>query len=138
MRLQRFVHNSITLIPALPARVWTPGKQGVGAGMERSASGVPSAWATRWDRTLEIVVRLMESEWPAFEALLDWAQAGNSFAWRPDTAAGTSYTCYLLSPSPDELVRPTRGDFPGTLEITIVIARTDGAAIDEDFFPVSG
>lgn len=134
MKTEKVIYNSITLAFKLPARPWVPGTVGVGAGIDWSAAGVPSAWVTRRDRTLQINQRLLESEWPAFRAFLEWAQSGGTFAWHPDATAGTSYTCYLLSPTIDEEVRPQRGQYFGEMEVSFTIRRTDGAAIDEVYY----
>src|SRR5690606_28375521 len=118
----------------LPARDWQPGTMGVGAGLEFSAAGVPSAWVTRRDRTLRVTQRFTEDQWPDVRAWLEHAQAGGTFSWFPDSTGGTSYTCYLVAPTPDEDVRPARMDYFGGMEITYTIRRTDGQAIDEEFY----
>lgn len=134
-RLQKIVYDGTTLAFTLPCRPWVPGSVGVGAGVEWAAAGVPAAWVTRRDRTLTMVQRITEAEWAPFRAFLDWAQEGGTFAWYPDASSGTNHTCYLLSPTIDEDVRPQHGDFPGDLETPpFTIRRTDGAAIDVAFF----
>lgn len=135
MRLQRVTYGATSLTFGLPARPWTPGTRGVGAGAETSAAGIPSTWVTRRERTLQIVQRFTEGQWPAVRAFLDHAQVGGTFAWFPDSTVGTSHTCYLVSPTIDEDVRPTRGEYFGSMEILLTIRRTDGAAIDEGYFP---
>lgn len=136
MRTQLITYGSgpTSLTFTLPARTWVPGTVGVGAGMETSAAGVPSAWITRRDRTLTITQRFTEDEWPDVRAWLEHAQNGGTFVWWPDSSGGTSHTCYLVSPTPDEEVVPQRTEYFGGMEITFKIRRTDGAAIDEVFF----
>lgn len=134
MRFPKIVYNSITLTFSLAAQPWLPATRGVGAGVESGASGVPSAWKTRREYALEIVQRITEAEWPGYLAFLEWAQDGNAFAWYPDAGAGTSHTCYLVSPTIDEYVRPDRDTYPGDMVVKFTIRRTDGALIDEDFF----
>lgn len=135
MRVQKIVYNAITITFTIPCRPWTHGTVGIGAGMKTAASGVVAGWVTRSDRTLRIRQRLRETEWAAFRAFLDWAQVGGTFAWYPDAAAGTNYTCYLVKPEPNEHVEPVRGEFPGELEVEFMIRRTNGAPIDEVYWP---
>lgn len=134
MRLQRIEYGPTTLALSLPARSWTPAIVGIGAGMEWSAAGVPSAWATRRDRTLEVVQRITEAEWPTVRAWLEYAQMGGVFAWYPDASKPGAHVCYLVAPAIDEEVRPTETDFGGVWEITFTIRRTDGGPIDEEFY----
>ena len=136
LRLQKITFGAgpTSLTFSVPARPWVPGTVGVGAGIEWSAAGVPAAWITRRDRTLTITQRFTEDQWPAVLAWLEDAQQGNAFSWFPDSTAGTSHTCYLVSPTIDEDVRPQRGEYFGEMSLTYTIRRTDGALIDEDFF----
>lgn len=135
LRLQKIVYNSITLSFTLPCRAWIPGSVGVGAGIEWSAADVPAAWVTKRRRSLRIAQRITEAEWVTYRAFLDWAQVGGSFDWYPDATSGTNHTCYLLAPTIDEEVRPTRSEtFDGDMEVAFTIMRTDGAAIDTAFF----
>lgn len=136
MRLQKVTYGAgpTALTFDLPARPWVPGTVGIGAGREESASGIPSVWYTRRDRSLHILQRFTESQWSSVRAFLDHAQAGGSFAWFPDSADATSYTCYLVAPRIDEDVRPTRGEYFGSMELLLTIRRTDGGAIDEVYF----
>lgn len=134
MKTQKIVFGGTTLTFTHPARPWVPGTIGVGAGVAFSASGVPSAWVTRRDRTLHVVQRIDEGEWPDFRDFLDYAQAGGSFDWYADAGEAGHHTCYLVAPTIAEDVRPTRSEFPGSMEVQYTIRRTDGAAIDEAFF----
>jgi len=136
MRLQQITYGvgPTTLAFTLPARIWTPATQGVGAGIEFSAAGTPAAWVTRREYTLTVTQRLVESEWPAVRAWLEHAQGGGTFAWFPDADEATSHTCYLVRPTIEEDVRPARTEYFSGMEITFTIRRTDGAAIDEVFF----
>lgn len=134
MRTSKITYGSTTLTFALPARSWMPRTAGVGAGVEWSAAGVPASWATRRARTLEIVQRVTEGEWPQVRAWIEHAQEGGTFVWFPDASDSTSHTCYLVGPAIDEEVKPTPTDFGGVWEITFTIRRTDGAAIDEPFY----
>lgn len=137
MRRQRITYGAgpAVLTFALPARDWTPGTVGIGGGLEFSAAGVPSSWVTRRERTLTIIQRLLETEWPAVRAWLEYAQGGGTFVWYPDAVGATWHTCYLVSPGPEEEVRPLRTEHFGAMELTFTIRRTDGAPIDEKFFP---
>lgn len=134
MRLQKLIYNATTLAFSLPPRPWAPGTVGVGAGIARSAAGVPAAWVTRRDRTLSLTQRITEVEWPSFRAFLDWAQLGGVFDWYPDASLSTKHTCYLVSPEITENVQPVRATFDGDMEVSFVIRRTDGAAIDVQFY----
>ena len=132
----KIVYDGNTLTFSQPCRAWTPGSMGIGAGVEWSAADVPSAWVTKRRRTLTLVQRITEAEWPDVRDFLDWAQAGGSFQWYPDSGSGTNHTCYLLAPTIDEDVRPVHSDaYGGDMETPpLTIMRTDGAAIDVSFF----
>lgn len=134
MRTQKVVYGATTLALAWPVRPWTPGTVAVGAGREESAAGVPSAWVTRRDRTLLVTLRFPEEAWPDVRAWIEYAQGGGTFSWYPDAALTTHHTCYLIAPAVDEHVRPTRAEDPGEMELVVEIRRTDGAAMDEEYF----
>lgn len=134
MRVPRITYASTTLLFTIPNRVWTPGTQGIGAGSEESAAGIPAAWITRRDYTLRVPLRFTEAEWPAVRAWLAYAQAGGSFTFFPNAATGTSYTCYLVEPRIDERVEPAPGEHWGTLELAVVIRTTAGTAIEPAYF----
>lgn len=127
----RIVWNATTLDATLSARPFRHGlPQGIGAGIEHSASGLPSVWVTRWERRLTVVQRITEAEWPAFRAWLEWAMAGGTFTWA-SASGGTAHTCYLVSPDITTGGDLTQLPYPGDQELTYTIRRTDGAAIDE-------
>lgn len=130
----RIVYNSTTLDASLAIRPLRHGLPvGVGAGMEVSAAGVPSAWVTRWERPLTVVQRITESEWPAFRAWYEWGMVGGSFTWALDPG-DTANTCYLVAPSITDGGEVPHLEFPGDLELTYTIRRADGVAIAEVSF----
>jgi hypothetical protein len=130
----RFIYNSITLEPTLPARPWISGLQAVGAGSEVSAAGIPSAWVTRWEYPFRIPLRFLENEWPEVRSMIEYGMRGNTIQVFPDTAVATSYVCYLVSPAMGERAEPIRGEFLSQMEITLEFRRTTTAAIDTEFF----
>src|SRR5687768_2455512 len=125
MKVPRFVYDGTTLNLSRPTGKYTPGLQGIGAGVEESAAMVRSGWVTAWSDTVTIPIRLMEAEWSAFKAFLKWALPGNPFDFRPDKDVGTTYTCYLVKPSISDVNSPAWQDYPGAGEFIITIRRTD-------------
>lgn len=135
MRVPRFDWDASTLTLSIPAKPWTPGTQGIGAGREESAAGVPSAWITRRDYTMGVELVFTEAEWPSVRAMIEHGQEGGVITWYPDAAVpATSYACILVAPAIDEDVRPARGEYFGTLVLSITLRRTTGAAMDPVFY----
>ncbi|MDQ3273626.1 MAG: hypothetical protein M3Q39_00990 [Actinomycetota bacterium] len=131
----KIVYNAVALLFTFPARPWGSGSVGIGAGKEESAAGVPSVWVTRREYPLRVPLRFYESEWPAVRAWLVWAMdGGGSFSFYPDQADATVYTCYLKSPGPADEIQPVRGEYPGMMELEVVLRRTTSAAVDFVFY----
>lgn len=131
----KVVYNGVTLLFTRPARPWVPVSQGVGAGREVSASGVPSVWVTRRESRLSLPLRFHESEWPAVRAWLTWAlDTGSSFTLWPDQDAAASYPVYLEKPAPDDELKPVRGDAIGEMELTVEVRTTTGAVIEPAYY----
>jgi hypothetical protein len=130
----KFVYGATTLTLTHPVRPWTAGTQGMGAGIEWSAAGIPSVWETRREHTRDIPLRFTEAEWPGVRAMLLHGMGGGAITYYPDQALATSHACYLLAPEIGDAVRPARGEYVGMLELTITLRRTDGAAMDGVYY----
>lgn len=134
MLYPRITYDAVTIDATLAARPLRHGlPRGVGAGVEVSAAGIPSAWVTRWERPLTVAQRITASEWPTFRTWLEYAMMGGSFGWAK-SAAGTVHTCYLVAPSITDGGDLTELEYPGDHELTYTIRRADGAAIAEVTF----
>lgn len=115
-----------TLQLSLPQRLWTPASLTVG-GTDTSAAGVPESFVIRRDQLLDVRFQFLEGEWPAVHAWIRWMQdTAGSCDYFPDRNVSTSYPCYLESPKVGEEVRPERGEFPGTYEISLRLRDTRG------------
>jgi hypothetical protein len=122
----------------ISVRPWLRRTPTVG-GMRRSATGTPAAYVVRRDRNLFVAVRYYESEAADFYALLDWAQAAESFTWYPDPVAypALSYTVDLESPAAGADVVETRPEeFPFALEVTLELRKVDGTVWTDEYFPL--
>lgn len=119
-------------IPALP---WLPHDRSIGA-MHIAASGVPASYVARRDYLLDLTVRVLESEWPAFLSFLQWAMEAESFTWYPDANdLDISFEVYLDSPADGGDWSPSRGAFDGIFEAAIVLRNAGLAAPWQAFFP---
>lgn len=132
-RLPRIVYNAVTLDFSQPPRPWVSGTRGVGAGSETSAAGVPSTWETRRDYPLTVPLRFTTAEWPAVRAWLLWGMRGGAFTFHADRTA-LGHVCYLDAPGIDDDVQPVPGQYPGDLELTVVLRTAAGVPIDEPYF----
>lgn len=118
-----------TLRLTLPQNLWVPGSTAVG-GSETSAAGVPESFVIRRDQTLDVRLRLRESEWPAVHAWLAWMQdTAGSCRFFPDRDALDGHPCYLQSPGVGDEIRPERGEYPGTYEIALRLRSTLGTEV---------
>lgn len=134
MLFPRITYLAVTIDATLAARPLRQGlPRGVGAGIEVSAAGVPSAWVTRWERPLTVVQRITAAEWPTYRAWLEYAMQGGSFGWAKGPATAV-HTCYLVSPSITDGGDLAELEYPGDHEFTYTIRRADGAAIAEVTF----
>lgn len=119
----------------LPQAGWIFDSPGVGGGDE-TGTGVPVSYEIRRDRIAHLTLRFRESEWPAVEAWVEWAQGPDrSFDFRFDQDdVATEHTCYLHSPRMGESVRPRRAERHGTYEIDVAIRTTDGSKFDVRYY----
>lgn len=137
MKLSRYVFDVTTLDLSLPPEPWRQAvPKAVGGGIMWSAAGLPSSYVVRWERALIIPNRLTEAEWPTYRAMLEWGMQGGVITWTPDLvgAPATSYSLYLLAPAITDGGEVPRLTFPGDQSHTIIVRRTDSAALDVEFF----
>lgn len=120
-----------------PQKPWKHGRGGAG-GSATAASGIPEAYKIRRDRIVWLELRVLESEIPAFDVWLDWAQDyGEPFQFRFDTddIPGT-YSVYLHSPrwEDGEEVQYNRSEeYPGLFIIPIALRTELGNVISVDW-----
>lgn len=116
-----------------PMRPWKPGRGGVG-GSATAASGIPEAYKIRRDRIAWLELRVLESELPAFDTWLDWAQDyGEAFTFRFDVdLPSTEYQVYLHSPrweDAEEVQYERDAEYPGMFVIPVAIRTELGGAL---------
>ncbi|HET6762525.1 MAG TPA: hypothetical protein VFH27_02610 [Longimicrobiaceae bacterium] len=125
--IPRVVYGTTTLTFTYPQRLWTPLSTTIG-GSNTSAAGITESYVIRRDYLLEARLVFDETEWPAVHDWIVWAQAnpGLTFRFWPDaTAPGDYYDCFLDGPKVGEEVRPERGEFQRTFEITLRLRSRD-------------
>lgn len=111
-----------------PSRPWTPMDETVG-GSRTAASGVPASYLVRRDATVSLTLRLEETEWADFLALIAFGQTAQAFLWFPDTDEVENFSVYLAVPSAGERLTPTRDNaYPAVFEVTITLRSADGTA----------
>jgi hypothetical protein len=103
-------------------------------GQDESAAGIPEAFVIRRDQILSVRLRFWESEWLALEEMVAYLQ---------DTASPLRFharrsmpgdMCYLVSPKVGDRFAPSRGDKPGTHEVTIQLRKVDGSRWNLSYF----
>lgn len=133
-----FVYGAVpvTLSLQVPVRPWSHGVRARGADAEESAAGVPSVYVHRWEYPTRFVIRFPESQWPDVRAMLQHGMEGGTITYHPQgVAGGTSFVCYLVSPTVQEEVEPgPDAELRGWLELPIRLRRTTAAAITGEYF----
>lgn len=127
-----------TWTAALPIRPWNRDVPTVG-GSKTSGAGVPASYLVRKDHNLIIVVQFFESEWPAFEQVLDWGQHAEIIEWVPDffNTPGTSFQTYLEDPLAGTSIRPQRStQYVRAHELAITLRKVDGTPWALEWLPV--
>lgn len=97
-------------------------------GRDIAAAGIPAAYRVCQYDLLDVVLRFFEYEWPQVQAFIrDAQESAAPFAFYPDQLdAGHVYNCYLQSPVMGEDVRPRRGEFFGSMELSIQLRSVSG------------
>lgn len=127
MRSKFQFNTSDVFATSLSTRAWTPGDSTVG-GSRVSSAGIPAAYQVRRDALLTLPLRIDETEWPDFLALIAFGQSGQPFDWFPDADGGSGYTVYLEQPAMGDRWAPTRmSEFPQTFDVTITLRGAGGA-----------
>ncbi len=132
LRAPQFVYGSpaTTVSLSVAQRPWTATERTEG-GSERATSGVREVFLLRRDHLLNVTLRIRESEFTALAAMVRYAQeSAPSFTFRPNGDATTPYTVELETPTVGEDFSPTRDEYNGALEVTLVLRRTDGGTWD--------
>jgi hypothetical protein len=132
-RIPRFEYDTGPTVfqPSIPQRAWNRVISGV-RGSLLSATGVGASYSIRDDHLLELTVRYLESEEPAFLAMVNFLMAWpNSGVIYPDSLdLLTFYDFQLRAPTfNDDEYRGIRDDeYPQALQSTLRIVKTDGTA----------
>ena len=101
-------------------------------------TGATATYLRRKDRLLATPLLVMESEYSAVMAWLDWCYANGMgpYTFRPDQLIATEYTMYLEAPGFGEAWSPERDDEePGTFVFNITHRRTTDTLINLPAFP---
>lgn len=121
---------------SLPARPWSRSTPTVG-GSRTASSGIPASYVVRRDYVLGLELRLLESEWAAFEEFIAWAQGAETFTYYPDALELDSYSVWLEAPLAGQELAPVRdGAYPRVLTVAVELRQQD-APWDLDFLPVA-
>lgn len=122
---------------SVPQGPWDPESEPDG-GYDRSAAGIQEAFVIRHNRGLTLHLRMFESEYVQFfEPMIRtiWGQP-QDFTLRLDANEPTTeHEVQLLSPQVGEKLKPRRGDYPGTLEVDLLVCTADGSQFPEYYFP---
>lgn len=124
----RFVFGANDFAFSMPMRPPTPMNGGIG-GSETAASGVPASYSVRRDYLLNVPLRFTEEEWTEVEALIEAMQAhptGGFDFYADKNQPEPSNTCYIEEPAMGTRWGPTRGEFFGSYDLTIILRSTSG------------
>lgn len=136
----RFVFGSTDLTLDLSMRPWRPSVPTIG-GRLISAAGIPASHIVRRDNILHLRVRLRETEWEPFLAMVEWGQGDQPLTVYPDAAnAGDSSTVYLERPAPGEDMdwQPERDEnAEWVMEVDMSIRSTDGSSLWRPYFALT-
>jgi hypothetical protein len=130
----RLSFPDLVLTLSQPMRPPRPTSQGIGAGREKSAAGIPSVWPGRRERGSVLVLQGVESEWPAVVAFMERAVLGEPFTLKPDRDQAAVYSVYLERPSAEDRIAPDDGQIRGMWTYTIEVVTVDGAPLHIAYF----
>lgn len=121
-----------TFEPSLPLKEWNHGIQQEG-GHAVSSAGLPASFVIRTQETLEMVVRVLESEWSQCLAFL---RAGMSGAEITMTVAEKApVNVFFVAPLAGEDVATERdAEYPRVLEVAVVVRASDGGDLNLLFY----
>lgn len=135
----RFSYGAVpTLLDLMhTSEMWLPDREYIG-GLTESGAGVPESYTFRKSGLLDMNIRVDQTEWAAFIAMLDSIiDAGSlgAFNLYPDKSKLTSYgapwLCYLMKPQAGMKVSPQRvGTYPTVFTVPMTIKTVSGAIFD--------
>jgi hypothetical protein len=119
--------------PELPLREWQYGMDQEG-GHAVSAAGLPASFVVRTQETLDLVLRVKESEWSDCRAFLRAGMAGVEITMT--VADNPPVDVYFVTPVAGEAYQTDRDpSFPRVLDVAITVRASDGGDIDLVFYP---
>lgn len=107
-------------------------------GRDIAAAGIPAAYRVCQYDLLDVTLRFFENEWPQVQSFIrDAQESAAAFVFYPDQLdTGHAYSCYLQMPVMGEDVRPRRGEYFGSMELSIQLRSVSGAFDVQFFDPV--
>ena len=115
-----FVYGDESFQPSISAPPWGPEDEPLGV-TRWTALGAPvPALSARYARA-RVPLRIHETEWLDFLALIEWGQTGQGFTWQPDPDLDEIFSVYLDEPVAGMDWQPSRGQYPRVLEVSITI-----------------
>ncbi len=133
-RRSRFEYGVTSFECEVSAKPWTPGYNTIG-GSRKAASGLPASYIVDEEHLVDLFLRIRESEWTAYRALIAYGKASGEITWYPDADEPTSYLCYLESPSAGERVTPSRdGNYPRIFEVQLTLRGVDSEIPWQPYF----
>ena len=125
MNYVEFVWDSTeTFEPSLPIREWQYGIQNKG-GHAVSAAGLPASFVVRTQETLDMTLRVLESEWPDCMEFLRAGMAGLEI--QMTVGDQDPVDVFFVSPVAGEDFAPDRDPaFPRVLNVAITVRSVAG------------
>ncbi len=119
---------------SLPQMWWKP-REGVALGEETEASdGSKIGYVIRYDKGVSVVMRIDESEYVDFMAMLEWVLRNKGTAiqfWFDQDDATTQYSVVVESPRAGSMVEPVRdGQAHWVFTLPMTLRSNDGTRID--------
>jgi len=120
-RRSLFAYGASTFEALLSSLPWLPGDETVG-GSRDAASGAPASYIVRRDALSALQLRIWESEWEDYLALIAYGQSKAPFLWYPDADEAENFLVYLQSPEPGSRWAPARdNNFPRVFIVSLTL-----------------
>ena len=121
-----------TFEPELPLREWQYGMDQEG-GHAVSAAGLPASFVVRTQETLDLTLRVLESEWSDCRAFLRAGMAGTELTMT--VGEQDPVNVFFVSPVAGEAYQTDRdSEFPRVLNVNVTVRASDGGDIDLVFY----
>lgn len=121
-----------TFEPSLPLREWQYGMDQEG-GHAVSAAGLPASFVVRTQETLDMTLRVLESEWSECRDFLRAGMAGLEITMTIGDQSPVNV--FFVSPVAGEAYQTDRDPaYPRVLNVAITVRASDGGDIDLVFY----